>query len=154
MKPEAIDISEEMKILNERMVSKGLKSTPQRDELARWIFQVHDHFTAEDVVNSFRQMGKKVSVATVYRVIQMMLELNLLLEHDFGKGYKFYEHTLGHPHHDHLICNKCGKIIEFADEALEKMKDEIAQRYGFTMQSHSLHIFGVCQDPACENAAH
>ena len=146
MKPEKIDISKEMQMLHDRMAARGLKSTPQRDELAAWIFKVHEHFTVDDVISSFRQMGKKVSAATVYRLVQMMLELGLLIEHDFGKGHKFYEHTPGHPHHDHIICNNCGKIIEFADESLEQLKLKIAQSYGFIMESHSLHIFGKCSE--------
>lgn len=135
-----------MSMLKTRMKNASLKSTPQRDELAEWMFRVHDHFTVEDVIESFRSRRKKVSPATVYRVIQMMLDLNLLIEHDFGKGSKYYEHTPGHPHHDHLICTGCNKIIEFTNEKLEALKKDIADSHGFKMENHVLQIFGICKE--------
>lgn len=135
------------------MKKKGLKSTSQRDEMARWIFKTHEHFTVEDIVNDFRSKGKKISVATAYRVVQMMVELGLLLEHDFGRGIKHYEHTPGHPHHDHIICNECGKIIEFTEPALEKMKESIAIKHGMQMVNHTLCIFADCKSCTSEQKA-
>ncbi len=140
----AIDVSAEMNLLRRRMVERGFKSTPQRDEIARWVFTTHDHFTVDDIINNFRNRGKKISTATAYRVVQMMLELNLLEEHDFGRGTKYYEHTPGHEHHDHIICNDCGQIFEFANQQMEKLKDEIARQMGFAMTKHTLSIYGNC----------
>ena len=146
IKDNKIDVSDEMKLFKRRMTENGLKSTPQREELAIWIFQMHEHFTVDEIIASFREKGKRVSSATVYRVIQMMLELGMVIEHDFGKGYKHYEHTPGHPHHDHFICNECGKISEFSDMALEELKHKIAEENHFKMTSHSLQIFGYCKE--------
>ena len=151
MQPEKINIDKEMNLFHSRLKEKNLKITSQRNELAKWIFQVHEHFTVDDVVESFRRVGKKISVATVYRIVETMLDLNLLIEHDFGKGQKYYEHTPGHEHHDHMICNQCGKIIEFVDENLEALKDEIARNNGFKMESHALHIFGLCDTCQAKN---
>lgn len=145
MRPESIDISKEMSIMHNKMHKKGLKSTPQRDEIARWIFKVHSHFTVEDLIAGFHSEGKKISSATAYRVIQMMLDLGLLIEHDFGKGYKHFEHVPGHHNHDHLICNECGSIIEFSDDKLNSIKDRIEKELNFTVQSHTLHFYGICE---------
>lgn len=134
----------DMDLLRRRMAEKGLKTTPQRDELAGWIFQTHEHFTVEDIINAFREKGQKIAQATAYRVVQMMLELGLLLEHDFGKGYKYYEHTPGHEHHDHIICEDCGKILEFSDPELEALKQKITASHGFVMKKHYLNIYASC----------
>ncbi|MCS6984072.1 MAG: transcriptional repressor [Leptospiraceae bacterium] len=138
------DVNEEMALMHRRMAERGYKSTPQRDEIARWVFQTHDHFTVEDILEDFRKDGKKISQATCYRVIQMLLQLNLLIEHDFGRGVRFYEHTPGHPHHDHIICNECGQIFEFQSEELENLKESICQKNGFSMTRHNLSIYANC----------
>lgn len=138
------NVTREMSLLKERMQKSQFKSTPQRDEIAEWVFKTHDHFTVEDLITDFRGKGKKVSQATAYRVIQMMLQLKLIEEHDFGKDYKFYEHTPGHEHHDHIICIDCGKIIEFSDPTLEALKEKITLKNGFKMREHHLTIYAEC----------
>lgn len=138
------NVTHEMSLLKERMQKSQFKSTPQRDEIAEWVFKTHDHFTVEDLIVDFRNKGKKVSQATAYRVIQMMLQLKLIEEHDFGKDYKFYEHTPGHEHHDHIICIDCGKIIEFSDPTLEALKEKITLQNGFKMREHHLTIYAEC----------
>lgn len=142
--PPEIDVSNEMNLLRRRMAEHGFKSTPQRDEIARWVFTTHDHFTVDDIIHNFRERGRKISTATAYRVVQMMLQLNLLLEHDFGRGTRYYEHTPGHAHHDHIICNDCGKIFEFSNDDMEKLKNEISAKMGFAMTRHTLSIYGDC----------
>jgi len=144
MEQRSTNISREMSLLKERMQQNHYKSTPQRDEIAEWIFRTHEHFTVEALVSNFREHGKKVSQATAYRVIQMMLELKLIEEHDFGKDYKFYEHTPGHEHHDHIVCIDCGKIIEFSDQGLESLKEKITLKNGFRMKEHHLTIYAEC----------
>ena len=151
MEAKKTDVTSEMRLLKHKMLERGLKSTPQRDELARWIFRVHDHFTVEDIILNFRDKGKRISPATIYRVIQMMVDLEMVIEHDFGTGYKHYEHTPGHPHHDHFICENCGKIFEFTNIELENLKEKISADHNFLMTSHSLQIFGHCKECTHEN---
>ena len=131
MEKPAGNVSREMALLKERMLQHQYKSTPQRDEIAEWVFRTHEHFTVEELIASFRSKGKKVSQATAYRVIQMLLDLKLIEEHDFGKDYKFYEHTPGHEHHDHMLCLECGKIEEFQDERIEELQPEPAGGGGY-----------------------
>ena len=149
MEPEAIDISREMKILRRLMKRKRFKITPQRLELASWIFRVHEHFTVDDITESFKNSGRKVSTATVYRMIQTMQDLGLIIRHDFGKGQFHYEHTPGHEHHDHIICNDCDEVFEFTDTQLERYKEELSLRNHFKMTTHSLHIYGDCIRENC-----
>ncbi|MCE9499696.1 MAG: transcriptional repressor [Leptospira sp.] len=75
-----------------------------------------------------------------------MVEASLLTEHDFGKDFKFYEHIIGHQHHDHIICIECGKIEEFVDEKIEELQAAAAKGKGFTITGHDLNIYGICED--------
>ena len=149
MRPEAIDVSGEMNLLKKLMKNRQFKITPQRLELANWVFRVHGHFTVDDITDSFRSQGRKISTATVYRMIQTMQELGLVIKHDFGKGQFHYEHTPGHKHHDHIICNDCGEVFEFTDNQLEDHKRRLTLENNFKMTSHSLHIFGDCMRKHC-----
>ncbi len=152
VKPQKANVSRKMDLLIGLMQKNQLKITPQRLELARWIFQVQEHFTIEDIIESFhKKKGQKVSTATIYRMVQMMLDLDLLIEHNFWKEKKVYEHTPDNPHHDHIICNDCGKIFEFLDINMEENKKNIAQEHGFKMTFHSLNIYGDCMRKDCEH---
>jgi Fur family ferric uptake transcriptional regulator len=80
-----------------------------------------------------------------------MVEAKLLAEHDFGKDFKYYEHIIGHEHHDHIICTDCGRIVEFVVPEIEDMQQRVAQENGFSIHGHRLNIYGNCQKkPNCE----
>ena len=146
---EKISVDMEMSLFETLLQKYKLKSTPQRLELAKWVFKVHEHFTIDEMIYSFAEKKVKVSVATAYRFLQIMKDLNLLIEHDFGTGQKYYEHTTNHPHHEHIICNDCYKIIEFENQELEQLKNDIALEHGFKMRSHSLIIKADCIKENC-----
>jgi Fur family ferric uptake transcriptional regulator len=86
-----------------------------------------------------------VSRATVYRTLSMLEDAGFVEGLDTGDGGRKFEHVLGHEHHDHMVCTSCGKIIEFCDEELEERQRVAASRHGFSISSHSLQLFGVCQ---------
>ncbi len=151
IQPQPIDVSEEMDVFTQRMQDHGYKITPQRLKLAEWIFKVHEHFSVYDLVWSLQRDGKKISVATAYRMVQTLIKLELLQENDFGQGAKYYEHIHGHVHHDHIICNQCKNIIEFTNDTLETLKHKIAEEQGFEMTFHSLNIYGDCTQVNCSN---
>lgn len=139
-----MNVNDDMEIFHRKMVEKGLKITAQRDEIARWIFSNHAHFTVDGIIEDFRKRGEKISIATTYRVVQMMLDLGLLIEHNFGREQKFYEHTPGHPKHDHMICTQCGKIQEFQDSQLADLLAKITAKQGFKIERYTLSIYGIC----------
>ena len=93
-----------------------------------------------------RAMGihPALGLVTVYRTLALLTECHLLETIDIEKGYKLYEHVLGHRHHDHFICTKCGHIVEFSNDALEDLQNEISRKIDFRPISHSLKIYGVC----------
>jgi Fur family transcriptional regulator, ferric uptake regulator len=119
--------------------------------VAEKIFSLHSHFTADSLLDMFKDRRDEISKATIYRIIGIMVEGKLLIEHDFGKDYKFYEHIIGHEHHDHIICRDCGRIVEFVEKGIEDLQEKIASQNGFSISGHSLNIYGTCmKKPNCE----
>lgn len=126
--------------------NEGLKFTPERRLVLHEVFKNHDHFEAEDIVISARNSGSRVSRASVYRTLPLLVESGLLREVTSLEKHSHYEHVLGHDHHDHLICTNCGKTIEFSEHRIEDLQDRICRELGFTPKSHKLEIFGLCEE--------
>lgn len=141
------DTSMEMTTFSNYLKKKGLKITTQRMLVAEKIFSIHSHFTAESLQEELKDRRDEISKATIYRILSIMVEAGLLQEHNFGKDYKYYEHIIGHEHHDHIICIECGRIVEFMDEKIEELQRKAAREKGFTITGHDLNIFGICDNP-------
>lgn len=144
---------EEERVFESFLRERGLKFTKARKILLRKVFEMHDHFTAEQLLDRLKQDGVAASKATVYRTLSVLLECDLLVAHDFGEGALYYEHTFGHDHHDHLFCLSCKRITEFRDDRIEEHQERVTGDLGFQMLSHSLKIYGICKacgekDPA------
>ncbi|MBL8695367.1 MAG: transcriptional repressor [Planctomycetes bacterium] len=122
----------------------GLKLTKQRIALLDAVYATHRHFSAEDLHRDLQKLGHSVSVATVYRSLNLLVEGGLVQGLDVGKGRVLYEHTLGHEHHDHMVCLDCGKITEFQSPEIEELQDVAARAHRFVTVSHSLKLFGYC----------
>jgi len=129
--------------------TRGLRLTRQRMEILRAIYATHKHVTAEQLFDLLHREGKggklKISRATVYRTLALLAEGGFVNALDVGRETgTLFEHTLGHRHHDHMICVECGSITEFSDARLEEVQDAAIRRHGFTPSSHRLNVFGVC----------
>ncbi len=127
--------------------TQGLKMTAQRERIFERAFETHDHFSAETLYDWMREEGgPNVSRATVYRTLNLLEDGGFIGSFDTGRGEVVYEHLLGHPHHDHLICVECGRIVEFREERIEALQEDVAERNGFELTSHTLRLMGVCGD--------
>ena len=127
------------------LTTRGLKLTPQRERIFTRVFATHDHFSAEQLFGWMRdEPGSKVSRATVYRTLTLLAEGKFLESLDVGQGELLYEHVLGHRHHDHIVCDDCGRIEEFRDEEIERLQEEVAANKGFILRHHSMRLFGTC----------
>jgi Fur family ferric uptake transcriptional regulator len=126
--------------------SHGLKFTPQRRSILKKVFTNRGHFEADDLCMAFRAEGKRLSRATVYRTLPLLVKSGLIREVEFGENCAHYELTMGHRHHDHLICVKCGAVIEFYDELIEQLQNNMCAKHDFQAQSHSLEIKGYCSE--------
>ncbi|MEZ6196227.1 MAG: Fur family transcriptional regulator [Planctomycetota bacterium] len=139
----------EVEIFEAYLRERGLKLTSARRQLLDLIFENHAHFTADDLFDQCRAQQIRVSKATLYRTLSILLDCKLLAEHDFGQGAKYYEHIYGHRNHYHFFCNVSKKIVEFRSEKIERLLDEVAEELGFLSLGHTLTIFGVsaeCRD--------
>ncbi len=134
------------------IAKEGLKNSRQRETIAEVFFESTEHIRVEDILNRVREVDPKVSQATVYRTMKLLVDCDLADARQFQDGQTRYEVSDddGH-HHDHLICTKCGKIVEFVDERIEKLQVEVAAAHGFTVSDHKMELYGICGDPACRS---
>jgi Fur family ferric uptake transcriptional regulator len=137
-------------LLQRYMAQHGLKSTRQRSLIIDTFFDSHGHHTVEDLWARVRSKDPKVSVATVYRTMKLLCECGLAHARNFGDGQTRYEAAAGRHHHDHLICTRCGLIIEFENDRIEALQEAVARRHGFQVLSHKMELYGLCRD--CQRA--
>jgi Fur family ferric uptake transcriptional regulator len=138
------------RILDRYMAERGLKSTRQRSLIIDIFFGMHGHLSVEEVWARVRQDDPRVSVATVYRTMKLLAESGLAHARNFGDGQTRYEPAVGREHHDHLICTRCGTIIEFENDQIERMQEAVARRHGFKVTSHKMELYGLCK--SCQKA--
>lgn len=129
----------------EFLTTKGLKLTKERDEILNEILIMKKHFDPEELFIRLKAKGSKVSRASVYRTIPLLIESRLIEEVERIDRHAHYEKVSENRHHDHMICMKCGKIIEFYSPTLEMLQDEICQKEKFKGIKHSLEILGYCE---------
>jgi Fur family ferric uptake transcriptional regulator len=129
------------------MGRRGLRSTSQRRLILDRLFEIGEHFTADDLIADVRQADSSVGSATVYRTLRMLVESGLLQEHHFAdnEGTRF-ELNVSDEHHDHIICLNCGKIREFEEPLIEQLQERVAVQLGFKLQSHTHQLYGTCSD--------
>lgn len=137
---------EEIKAFEEYLRKEGLKLTNQRLAVVKGAFSTHKHFTAEEMLALSKKVDPTISRATVYRTLFLLSKAKLLDKQDFEKGKVYYEHLIGHHHHDHLVCLKCERIYEFENAEIEDMQKKVATKEKFIPLTHSLKIFGICKN--------
>lgn len=123
---------------------KNIKLTENRKIIAQVISQAKDHPDVEEVYNRAAKINPKIGIATVYRAVKMFEELGVITKHDFrNDGKARYESHEEDEHHDHLIDISTGKVIEFFDEELEKLKEKVAKKLGYKLVDHKLELYGI-----------
>ena len=132
--------------LTSYMDKNGLRSTAQRRAVTDVFFRSSGHLSIEDLLALVRERDAKIGYATVYRTLKLLKECGIAYERHFGDGVSRYEIVLEDEHHDHLICLECGKIIEFENDEIERLQEELAKQHGFTLKRHTHELYGVCGD--------
>jgi Fur family transcriptional regulator, ferric uptake regulator len=130
--------------LEQLCLEKGLKMTEQRRIIARVLSESADHPDVERVYRRATAIDSHISIATVYRTVRLFEEANILARHDFGDGRSRYE-EMPSAHHDHLIDLQSGKVVEFRNEEIEKLQEEIAAQLGYELVGHRLELYAVPQ---------
>lgn len=133
-------------VFAEYLAREGLKMTPQRMVILNTFISVRDHVSAEDLYEQVKQADPAIGQATVYRTLKLLENSGLAVAVDFGDGTTRYEPDDGQGHHDHLICEICGKNVEILDTEIERLQEEVATQYGFTLSRHKMYLFGLCPD--------
>jgi Fur family transcriptional regulator, ferric uptake regulator len=124
----------------------NLPVTQQRLAIASVVFASDRHLSVDDVAKEIAADGENAGTATIYRTLDLLVKSGLVVERDFGEGFRRFETTRGIPHHEHLLCTVCGRVDEFRDERLERMTTIIAESHSYSRQRHRLVIYGVCAE--------
>ncbi len=143
-----VQVDREITRFQDFLQQQGLKLTSERTALVREIFSTHYHFEADELLFKMKEKSVKISRATVYRTLELLVKSGMVRRVHLGEDHYHYEHVTGNSHHDHLICTTCGAVIEFHDEVLEQRQREICERKKITPTFHNLQILGVCD--ACK----
>ncbi len=144
MKAGPRNIEPYLRIFARYLREQGLPVTQQRLAIARVVFGSSRHQSVDDLDAVLRSGGLRLGKATIYRTLDLLIRSELVEEHDFGEGFKRYEHRLSRdPVHHHLVCTESGEVIEFRSEEIRRIVEETAARHGFRPTHHKLVIFGL-----------
>ena len=133
--------------------TRGLRKTPERVAVLDVLYATPDHIDADTLYARLRAAGIAVSRATVYNTLDVLIECDLAVRHQFGGTQARYERAYAYWQHDHLICLDCHEILEFCDPRLQGIQDTVAGIYGFEVARHALTVYGHCRREACPNKA-
>lgn len=132
--------------IKEGLARKGYRITRQREAILRILLDHSDeHLTAENVYEMVKTEDPSIGLATVYRTLELLKDEEIINQLDFAEGCARYEYH-DQPHHHHLVCMKCGRVVEFSDELLEQVEKAIAKEYGFEIVGHRLKFYGYCSE--------
>ncbi len=143
-------LHKEEEVLTTYLKNKNLKLTNQRRVILKLFLNTEIHVTAEELYEKLKHTHPEIGIATVYRTLKLFCDAGLALEVQFGDGFTRYEHHYGHGHHDHLVCEKCGKYIEVIDERIEKLQQSLAEQNNFHILRHRMELYGLCKDCFCK----
>jgi Fur family ferric uptake transcriptional regulator len=130
---------------------QGLPTTQQRLAVAEAVFESDEHLSVDDIERAVRERGERIGKATIYRTLDLLVRSRLVEEHDFGEGFKRYEHRLsGRSVDEHLICVECGTVQKFESAELYQIENRVRSELGFVPVRRRLEIYGLCR--ACQDA--
>lgn len=142
-----------MTFTNQDLRRAGLKVTLPRLKILQLLETAeHHHMSAEDVYKALMEQGEDVGLATVYRVLTQFEQAGIVERHNFENNLSVFE-IVREGHHDHLVCDNCGKIVEFHKSEIEEIQEIVAQEHGFKLSGHSLVLYGICDNPECQTSS-
>ena len=136
---------EEFDVLDDYLAQNGLKHSKQRESILQHFLDTSGHMTADDLYRVIHRKHPGIGRTTIYRALKVFVDAQLADAIELRDGLTRFEHKFRHAHHDHMICVECGTILEFVSQEIERLQDEIAEAYGFVIESHRHQMFGRCQ---------
>lgn len=147
-----IDMAAVIQQIREEARRRGVRWTNQRQVIVETFIGCDDHVTVEELHRRVRVLDATVSAATVYRTINMLVEIGVATKRHFGDGSASFESSLHKHHHDHLVCMSCNKIQEFELQEIEDLQEKVASDHGFQLVQHRLELYGVCRECLAKGA--
>ena len=133
-------------IFNKFINEKGLRHSRQRENILNVFLGIEQHVSIDELWLAVKKIHPSVGYATVYRTLKLLCKSGLCTEIRFEDGSTRYEHLYKHQHHDHLICTRCGRLVEVMNNEIEKLQEQLMKRYGFLPQYHRLNLYGICHE--------
>jgi len=131
-------------IFRQYLKEKGMLVSCQREQILAAFMKARSHLAIDDLYNAVRKKNPKIGLATVYRTMRVICEAGLEREVDFGDGLRRFEHKYQRQHHHHLVCIKCGRVIEVASDEIERLQKNLAKQHNFASTRDTMKIFGIC----------
>lgn len=132
-------------VFREFLRDRGLKYTDERQDILRAVMHNDEHFEAEQLLLDMRQKDSRVGKATVYRTLKLLVACGIVKEVHFSNKQVHYEHTYGQDPHDHMVCRRCGRIIEFGAADVVRLRAALAAQHRFHALAHRFQITGLCE---------